>query len=173
VKKKGKTSTSTSAKLATPNDLSESARRAVIAAINPLVADAFALFVKTKNYHWHMSGSHYRDYHLMLDEHADQIFAMIDILAERIRKLGGLTIHSIGEISQLQNVADDNSNFVAPQEMIRRLMKENKDYAARMRAAHQVCDDKNDVATASLLENFIDETERRTWFLFETQVDKD
>jgi starvation-inducible DNA-binding protein len=171
MKKKGTTSPTISAKLAAPNDLSESACSAVIAAINPLVADAFALFVKTKNYHWHMSGSHYRDYHLMLDEHADQIFAMIDVLAERIRKLGGLTIRSIGEISQLQNVEDDNSDFVAPQEMIRRLLKENKDYAVRMRAAHQVCDDKNDVATASFLENFIDETERRTWFLFETQVD--
>ncbi|MBA3662006.1 MAG: DNA starvation/stationary phase protection protein [Gammaproteobacteria bacterium] len=159
-----------SPQLATPNDLNDQGRRAVAEAINPLVADCFALFVKTKNYHWHMSGSHYRDYHLLLDEQAGQIFAMIDILAERVRKLGETTIHSVNEISQLQQVKDDNEKFVPPKEMIRRLMEENKALAKRMRAAHEVCDKANDVATASFLEVFIDETERRTWFLFETQA---
>lgn len=157
-------------KLATPNDLKENGRQEIITVLNPLVADAFALFVKTKNFHWHMSGSHYRDYHLLLDEHADQIFAMIDILAERVRKLGGGTIRSIQHISRLQNIQDDNDEFVEPIEMIRRLMKDNQAYLTRMRKAHEICDDHNDVATASLLENFIDETERRIWFLFETQV---
>src|SRR5262245_4256374 len=124
-------------KLATPTDLGNKAREAIAEAINPLVADAFALFVKTKNYHWHVSGSHYRDYHLLLDEQAGQIFAMIDVLAERVRKLGGTTIHSIGQISSLQRVADDNEAFVEPIEMIRRLMKDNEEYAVRMRAAHE------------------------------------
>jgi starvation-inducible DNA-binding protein len=158
-------------KLATPTDLKDKARQAISTAINPLVADSFALFVKTKNYHWHMSGSHYRDYHLLLDEQATQIFAMIDVLAERVRKLGGTTIHSVSQISRLQQVHDDNETYVAPKEMIRRLMEESKKFAARMRAAHKVCDDYNDVATASILEVFIDETERRTWFLFEIQAD--
>jgi starvation-inducible DNA-binding protein len=155
-------------KLATPSDLSEKARQAVAVAINPLIADCFALYVKTKNYHWHMSGSHYRDYHLMLDEQADQIFNMIDVLAERVRKLGQLTIHSIEQIHRLQNVHDDNESFVAPKEMIRRLMDDNKTFSARLRGAHKVCDDSNDVATASFLETYIDEAERRVWFLFET-----
>lgn len=157
--------------LATPNDLSEAGRRAVAQAINPLVADAFALFVKTKNFHWHMSGRHYRDYHLLLDEQATQVFNMIDVLAERVRKLGQETLHSISEISQLQKIQDDNDLFVEPQVMLKRLMKDNKEYAARMRAAHKVCDEHDDIATASFLEVFIDETERRTWFLFETQLD--
>lgn len=155
-------------RLATPNDLSESARRAVVRAINPIVADAFALFVKTKNYHWHMSGSHYRDYHLLLDEQATQIFAMIDVLAERVRKLGGTTIRSIGNIAQLQAIHDDDEPFVAPRDMMHNLMEDNKAWAKRMREAHKICDDSNDVATASFLEVFIDETERRTWFLYET-----
>jgi starvation-inducible DNA-binding protein len=155
-------------KLATPNDLPEAGRQAIVAAINPLVADAFALFVKTKNYHWHMSGSHYRDYHLLLDEQADQIFAMIDIIAERARKMGGTTIHSIKHISRLQSVQDDDDAFVEPREMIRRLLEENKAFAARMRKAHKVCGEHGDIATTSILEVFIDETERRTWFLFET-----
>jgi starvation-inducible DNA-binding protein len=162
--------TSTPSKLATPTDLGDKTREAVSEVINPLVADAFALFVKTKNFHWHMSGSHYRDYHLMLDEQADQIFAMIDILAERVRKLGGTTIRSISQIASLQKIKDDNDLFVEPKEMMRRLMNDNKEYAARMLAAHKVCEDNNDVATASVLEVFIDETERRTWFLFETQA---
>lgn len=155
-------------KLTTPTDLGEKARDAITSIINPLVADAFALFVKTKNFHWHMSGSHYRDYHLLLDEHADQIFAMIDVLAERVRKVGGTTIRSIGHISHLQQVQDDNDAFVAPMDMMRRLMEENKALATRLRAAHEVCAAHGDVATTSLLEGYIDETERRTWFLFET-----
>lgn len=162
---------STPLKLKTPTDLAEQAREAIKTTINPLIADAFALFVKTKNYHWHISGSHYRDYHLLLDEQSNQIFAMIDVLAERVRKLGGTTIRSIEHIRHLQTVQDDNDAFVTPKEMIRRLMEENKGYASRMRAAHQICDDHHDVATASFLEVFIDETERRTWFLFETQIE--
>lgn len=154
--------------LAVTNDLGGKAGAAITAAINPLVADAFALYVKTKNFHWHMSGPHFRDYHLLFDEQADQIFAMIDVLAERIRKVGGLTIHSISQIGQLQSVQDDNDEFVEAQEMVQRLFEENRDMADRMRAAHKVCDDNKDVATTSILEIFIDETERRAWFLFET-----
>lgn len=155
-------------KLATPNDLGENERLSVAKAINPLVADAFALFVKTKNFHWHVSGSHYRDYHLMFDEHAEQIFAMTDVLAERVRKLGHTTIRSIDHISRLQQVKDDNDDFVEPREMLKRLMDENLALTARLRAAHQVCSQCGDCATTSILEIMIDETERRTWFLFET-----
>lgn len=155
-------------KLSTPSDLPERGRRAIAEVINPLVADAFALFVKSKNFHWHMSGSHYRDYHLLLDEQATQIFAMIDVLAERVRKLGKTTIHSISHISRLQRVKDDNEEFIEPRMMLRRLMEDNERLAERMRDAHKVCDTNNDVATASFLEIYIDETERRTWFLFET-----
>ncbi len=155
-------------KLATPSDLSEKGRQDIEEAINPLVADAFALYVKTKNFHWHMSGSHFRDYHLLFDEQADQIYAIIDVLAERVRKLGKTTIRSISHIHRLQNIKDDDDSFVEPKEMLQRLMKDNQDYAKRMRAAHKVCEKYNDVATSSLLEVFIDETERRTWFLFET-----
>ena len=158
-------------KLLTPTDLGDKARLAITTAINPLVADAFALFVKTKNYHWHVSGHHYRDYHLLLDEQANQIFAMIDVLAERVRKLGGATIRSISHISRLQHVKDDDEAFVTPKEMIRRLIDDNKEYTSRMRAAHQICSENNDVGTTSLLENFIDETEGRIWFLFETQAE--
>jgi len=156
--------------LATPSDLGQGAAEAIAEAINPLIADAFALYLKTKNFHWHMSGSHYRDYHLLLDEQADQIFAMTDVLAERVRKIGGTTIRSIGHIARLQQVADDDSEFVSPLDMLRELTEDSKNFAARQRAAHAVCDEYNDVATASLLENFIDETERRTWFLYETVV---
>lgn len=158
-------------KLATPTDLGEKAREAVTLALNPIVADAFALFVKTKNYHWHMSGPHYNDYHTMLDQQSDQILSMIDILAERVRKLGGTTIRSIGQIKSLQHVRDDDEAFVSAKEMIRRLMDENKDFVKRMRDAHKVCSENNDVASASELENFIDQTERRTWFLFELQAE--
>jgi starvation-inducible DNA-binding protein len=157
-------------KLTTPTDLGDEARQVVASAINPLVADAFALFVKTKNYHWHLSGSHYRDYHLLFDEQAAQIFGMIDVLAERVRKLGGTTIHSVSHISQLQSIIDDNNEFVEAKKMVQNLMEENKNLAKRMRDAHQACDDCNDVATASVLEVFIDEAERRTWFLYETQL---
>lgn len=155
-------------KLATPNDLSEKSRDKIVTSINPLVADAFALYVKTKNFHWHLSGSHFRDYHLLFDEQADQIFAMIDVLAERIRKIGGTTILSIGHIGRLQNIKDSDQPFLEPKKMLEILMDDNKNYAARMRKAHKVCEDGNDVATTSVLEIFIDETERRTWFLFET-----
>ncbi|MBA3722589.1 MAG: DNA starvation/stationary phase protection protein [Parachlamydiaceae bacterium] len=156
--------------LATPNNLGKSANEAIAKAINPIIADAFALYIKTKNFHWHLSGPHFRDYHIMFDEQADQIFEMIDVLAERVRKLGGNTIHSIGQISQLQSIEDDNDEFVEAKEMVRRLLEDNKKCAARMYAAHKVCDDNNDVSTASFLEIYIDETERRAWFLFETQA---
>lgn len=157
--------------LTTPNNLGEEATKAISNAINPLVADAFALYVKTKSFHWHMSGPHFRDYHLLFDEQADQIFAMIDVLAERVRKLGGLTIHSIGHISQLQTIKDDNEAYVPAKEMVRRLMEDNKHLAEHMLAAHAVCEKHKDCATTSILEVFIDETQRRTWFLFETQVE--
>jgi starvation-inducible DNA-binding protein len=157
----------TSPKLAVPSDLNEKARQKIADSVNPLVADAFALYVKTKSFHWHLSGSHFRDYHLLFDEQAEQIFATIDLLAERVRKLGRLTIRSVGEINHLKNVEDNNAAFVTPQQMIKELMEDNKAMIKRMREAHKVCDEGNDVATASLLEVFIDETERRTWFLFE------
>ncbi|BDI34404.1 hypothetical protein CCAX7_64550 [Capsulimonas corticalis] len=150
-----------------PNDLGAKATQEITEAINPLVADAFALYIKTKNYHWHMSGSHFRDYHLLLDEHAEQIFATIDVLAERVRKVGGSTIRSVSHIAALQTVKDSNEEFVAPIDILNDLIGENKNMAANMRKAHEVCDDNKDVATASFLEVFIDETERRTWFLFE------
>lgn len=158
------------AALTTPTHLGEKAREAITNAINPLVADAFALYVKTKNFHWHLSGPHFRDYHLLFDEQADQIFAMIDVLAERVRKLGGLTLHSIGQISELQTIKDDNDPYVEATDMLRRLLEDNKICASNLLAAHQVCDDYKDVATASLLEIFMDETERRIWFLYEAQV---
>lgn len=153
--------------LDTPTDLPGQATRAIAEALNGLLADAFALYLKTKNFHWHMSGPHFRDYHLMLDEQSDQIFATTDPLAERVRKLGQRTIHSIGHIGELQTVKDNNAEFVGPLDMLRELMNDNKAVAASMRKAHQLCDDQKDVATASLLEVYLDETERRTWFLFE------
>ncbi len=159
--------------LAVPNHLGADACDEISQAINPLVADAFALYIKTKNFHWHLSGRHFRDYHLLFDEQADQIFAMIDVLAERVRKLGRLTIHSIKQISQLQNVKDDQDVFVEPQEMARRLLVENSKLAERMLSAHQVCDNFQDVATASILEVYIDEAERRAWFLYEVQCDEE
>lgn len=158
--------------LATPTHLGEKAHQAISAAINPLVADAFALYVKTKNFHWHLSGPHFRDYHILFDEQADQIFEMIDVLAERIRKLGGLTIHSIGEIKRLQTIEDDEDPFVEAREMVRRLFEDNKNYAARMLKAHKVCEDHEDFASTSILEIFMDETERRAWFLYEIQTDE-
>lgn len=162
---------SISSNLHTPNHLGNEASAAISIALNPLVADAFALYVKTKNFHWHMSGPHFRDYHLLFDEQAAQIFEMIDVLAERVRKLGGLTILSIGNIGQLQTIKDDNDPFVPAKEMVKRLMKDNEHLSRQMRKAHEVCAKYEDVASTSILEVFIDETERRTWFLFETQVD--
>lgn len=153
--------------LDTPTDLSSQAVNKVSEALNVLLADAFALYLKTKNFHWHISGRHFRDYHLLLDEQSDQIFATTDQLAERVRKIGGVTLKSIAQIAKLQTIKDNNEDYVPPREMLRELMQDNKHVAAAMRKAHEVCDDAGDVASASILENFIDETERRTWFLFE------
>jgi starvation-inducible DNA-binding protein len=154
--------------LRTSSDLSAEAVSAVTAALNPLLADAFALYLKTKNFHWHVSGPHFRDYHLLLDEQGDQIFAMTDELAERVRKIGGTTLKSIGHIAKLQRIRDNDQEFVAALDMLRELMEDNLAFTANMRHAHEVAAQNNDSATTSLLENFIDETERRTWFLFET-----
>lgn len=153
--------------LATPSDLDESGRELVANGLRRLVADLFALYVKTKNYHWHMSGRHFRDYHLLLDEQADQIFAAIDPVAERGRKLGFPTLHSISEIGQLQRVADDNEVYVNPLAMLSNLMADNQHLAQTLRELHEQCEDIKDVATSSLLETYIDEAERRTWFLYE------
>ncbi|HEX2583126.1 MAG TPA: DNA starvation/stationary phase protection protein [Chlamydiales bacterium] len=158
----------TPTKLATPNHLSEKGHQEIAASLNPLVADALALYLKSKNFHWHVSGSHFRDYHLLFDEQADQIFAMIDPLAERVRKLGGITIRSIEEVGRLQRVKDSTADFVEPEKMVRELMNENKEFAENLLAAHKVCEKHGDVATCSVLEIFIDETQRRLWFLFET-----
>jgi starvation-inducible DNA-binding protein len=155
------------APLVTPSDLDAKTARDIGGAMNPILADVFALYLKTKNFHWHMSGPHFRDYHLLLDEHGDQLFAMTDPIAERIRKVGGTTIRSIGHISRTQRILDNDADFVEPQDMLAELRDDNKTLAARLREAHGVCDEHNDIATASLIEVWIDETERRTWFLFE------
>ena len=155
------------APIATPTDLDGAATRDIAAAMNAILADAFALYLKTKNFHWHMSGPHFRDYHLLLDEQADQIYAMIDPIAERVRKIGGSTLRSIGHIARLQRLLDNDAEYVEPLDMLAELRNDNKDLAARMRETHNVCEEHRDVATASLLEVWIDETERRTWFLFE------
>jgi starvation-inducible DNA-binding protein len=162
-----KTKNSVASELETPTDLQQAAVDKIAAAVNALLADVFALYLKTKNFHWHMSGRHFRDYHLMLDEHSDQIFATTDQLAERIRKLGGNTLRSIGQIAKLQTIEDNDEDYVPPREMLRELMRDNKHLAAEMRKAHEVADKGGDVATTSILETFIDEAERRTWFLFE------
>jgi len=153
--------------LTVPTDLTRSAVKDIAGAMNAILADVFALYVKTKNFHWHMSGPHFRDYHLLLDEHSDQLYAMTDPIAERIRKLGGLTIKSIGQISRIQRVLDNDADYVDPSDMIAELAEDNQTLAARLREAHNVCDEDRDVATASLIEVWIDETERRTWFLTE------
>jgi starvation-inducible DNA-binding protein len=155
------------APLRTPTDLARSATKDISGAMNAILADVFALYLKTKNFHWHMSGPHFRDYHLLLDEHADQLFAMTDPIAERIRKIGGLTIKSIGQISRLQRVLDNNAEYVDPSDMIAELAEDNKTLTGRLREVHNVCDEHRDIATASLIEVWIDETERRTWFLSE------
>jgi starvation-inducible DNA-binding protein len=155
------------ANLDTPTDLDDKAVKEISGALNGILADSFALYLKTKNFHWHMSGPHFRDYHLMLDEHADAIFATTDPLAERVRKLSGTTLRSIGHISKVQSIKDNDDAFVGPNEMLRELMNDNKAVAAAMRKAHELCEDHKDAASASLLEVYIDETERRTWFLFE------
>ena len=156
------------AQLDTPTSLGQNATRDLSGALNALLADVFTLYLKTKNFHWHMSGSHFRDYHLLLDEQADQIYAMSDPIAERVRKIGGTTLRSIGHIARLQRLEDNDAEFVTPLDMLAELKDDNQRLADAMRQTHALCDEKNDVATASLLEVWIDETERRTWFLFET-----
>jgi starvation-inducible DNA-binding protein len=153
--------------LDTPTDLSDNAVRELSAKLNEILADAFALYLKTKNFHWHVSGPHFRDYHLLLDEQSEQIFATTDDIAERVRKIGGTTLRSIGQISKLQTIKDNDETFVPAHEMLRELMNDNKHIAAAMRECHELADKHDDAATAGLLENFIDGTERRTWFLFE------
>src|SRR5437763_12553822 len=155
------------APLTTPTDLMRSATKDIAGAMNAILADVFALYLKTKNFHWHMSGPHFRDYHLMLDEQGDQLFAMTDPVAERVRKIGGTNIRSIGHISRLQRVADNDAAYIAPLDMIAELREDNASLTRSMREVHSLCDDAGDVATASLLENWIDEAEKRTWFLFE------
>ena len=155
------------APLDTPTNLSRDATRDLAAALTTLLADVFALYLKTKNFHWHVSGPHFRDYHLLLDEHADQIYATTDPVAERVRKLGGQTLRSIGQISRLQRVADNDADYVTPSDMLAELREDNQQLASRMRQAHVVCEEHNDVATASLIEVWIDEAERRVWFLYE------
>ena len=154
--------------LATPTDLSPKATQDIAGAMNAILADVFALYLKTKNFHWHLSGPHFRDYHLLFDEQGEQIFNMTDPIAERIRKLGGSTIRSIGEISRLQRIADNDADYVEPEDMLAELCEDNKTLTARLREAHNVCHEHRDIATASLIEVWIDETERRTWFLFES-----
>lgn len=161
------------ARLDTPTDLADAAVRDVSKALNGLLADAFALYLKTKNFHWHVSGPHFRDYHLLLDEQAEQIFGTTDELAERVRKIGGLTLRSIGDIAKHQSIKDNDDSFVPPREMLRELLGDNKAMAKAMREAHDLCDKHEDVATASLLEIWIDQTERRTWFLFEASREAD
>lgn len=156
------------APLKTPTALGDDARRDITASLNALLADVFALYTKTKNFHWHMSGPYFRDYHLLLDDQSAEIFATTDPIAERARKLGGTTIRSIGQIAKLQRLTDNDADFVTPADMLAELKEDNEQLAGYMRATHAVCDDYNDVATASLLEVWIDEAERRVWFLFES-----
>src|SRR3984885_2675529 len=153
--------------LSTPTDLKSNAIKDISGALNALLADMFALYLKTKNFHWHVSGPHFRDYHLMLDEHGDQIFATTDDIAERVRKIGGTTIRSIGHIGRLKRILDNDADFVTPQDMLAELRDDNRQLAASLRETHGLCDEHGDVASASLLETWIDEAQRRTWFLFE------
>ena len=155
------------AAIATPSDLGSDAVKNISGALNALLADVFALYMKTKNFHWHLSGPHFRDYHLLLDEHGDQIFAMTDAIAERVRKIGGVTIRSIGHVARLQRLNDNDAEYVDPFDMLAELREDNRTLLASMREAHDMSDEENDVATTSLLEVWIDETERRIWFLFE------
>jgi len=153
--------------LHTPTDLDRQASQNIAGAMNAILADVFALYIKTKNFHWHLSGPHFRDYHLLFDEQAEEIFGAIDILAERVRKIGGTTIRSIAHIGQLQTIDDDNDEFVAEEDMVRRLMEDNRHIAEQQRAAIEVCDSNDDSPTGNLLQEILDQTERRTWFLFE------
>jgi starvation-inducible DNA-binding protein len=155
------------APLATPTDLKAAATRDITAAMNAILADVFALYLKTKNFHWHMSGPHFRDYHLLLDEQADQIYAMADPIAERVRKLGGSTLRSIGHIARTQRLSDNDAEYVEPLDMLAELREDNKRLVSELRVTHDLCDEHRDIASASLIEVWIDETERRAWFLFE------
>ncbi|MDQ8035357.1 DNA starvation/stationary phase protection protein [Bordetella genomosp. 1] len=159
--------------LATPTDLAAAATRDISAALNQLLADVFALYLKTKNFHWHVSGPHFRDYHLLLDEQGDQLFAMTDPIAERVRKIGGTTLRSIGDIARRMRVLDNDADYVEPIDMLAELREDNKALAAALREAHNVTDEYRDIASSSLIENWIDETERRTWFLFEASRQAD
>jgi starvation-inducible DNA-binding protein len=154
--------------LATPSDLSPNAVKDIEGAMNAILADVFAIYVKTKNFHWHMSGPHFRDYHLLLDEQAEQIFDMTDDIAERVRKIGGLTLRSVGQIAKMTRVLDNDASYVDPLDMLAELHEDNKMLVTRLKTAHDVCDEHGDIATASLIENWVDETERRAWFLFES-----
>src|SRR5437868_10834482 len=154
--------------LETPTDLGGNAAAEISKELRPLLADVFALYLKTKNFHWHMSGHHFRDYHLVLDEQAEQIFAMTDDIAERARKIGGTTLRSIGQIAREQRILDNDADYVDPQDMLAELRSDNQQLTREMRRVHELCDEYGDVATASLMENWIDETERRIWFLYET-----
>jgi starvation-inducible DNA-binding protein len=156
------------APLITPTDLGAAASKDIAGGMNAILADVFALYMKTKNFHWHMSGPHFRDYHLLLDEQADQLYAMTDPIAERIRKTGGSTLRSIGHIARIQRIKDNDADYVEPLDMLAELREDNQTLAARLREVHNVVDEVRDIATASLIENWIDETERRTWFLFES-----
>ena len=160
-------------KLKTPTDISSNAAMTVAEALNAILADSYALYLKTKNFHWHVSGPHFRDYHLMLDDQATQILGTTDEIAERVRKTGNTTLRSIGDIARHQSLKDNDETFVAPRDMLRELVADNKAMAAAMREAHELCDKHEDVGTASLLETFIDATEKRTWFLFEASRDAD
>src|SRR5580658_2257191 len=155
------------APLITPTDLGAKASADIAGGMNAILADVFALYMKTKNFHWHMSGPHFRDYHLLLDEQADQLFAMTDAIAERVRKTGGSTLRSIGHISRIQRVLDNDADYVEPLDMLAELREDNQTLVSRLRELHEVVDELRDIATASLIENWIDETERRSWFLFE------
>jgi len=156
------------APLQTPSDLGPAATKEISAALNGLLADVFALYLKTKNFHWHVSGPSFREYHLLFDEQASELYATTDPIAERVRKLGGTTLRSIGQISRLQRVLDNDADYVTPLDMLAELRDDNQQLVARLREAHDVCDEHSDVATASLIENWIDQAERRVWFLYET-----
>jgi starvation-inducible DNA-binding protein len=162
------TPTKTDSVLKTPTDLKPEGVTAIGTELRKLLADVFTLYVKTKNFHWHMNGPHFRDYHLLLDEQATELYAMTDVIAERARKLGTLTLHSISEISQNQRIQDNNEAFVSAPHMLKELCENNVELTKHLRAAHEVCDKYEDIATASLIENWVDETEKRSWFLFET-----
>ncbi|WP_318406589.1 Dps family protein [Photobacterium leiognathi] len=154
--------------LATPTDLSVDATKEISGALTAILADVFAIYMKTKNFHWHMSGAHFRDYHLMLDEQSVQLFAMTDDIAERVRKIGGKTLRSIGEISRMQRILDNDADYVEPADMLAELCEDNKQLAAELRAAHTLCDDCGDYSSVSMIDDWIDQTERRVWFLYES-----